>query len=85
VSTSDSNLFAVAFTHAAMGSFTVVVINTATQDKNLVLGGANVPSTFTAYRTSASENCATVGSVTNGSIVLKADSITTLVNGNVYE
>ena len=85
VTSSDSNLFAVAFTHSAMSSFTIVVINTATQDKNLVLGGTNVPSTFTAYRTSASEDCATIGSVTNGSIVLKADSITTLVNGNVYE
>jgi glucuronoarabinoxylan endo-1,4-beta-xylanase len=82
---SDSTLFVVAFTHATMGSFTVVVINTASQDKGLVLGGSDIPSTFDAYRTSATENCVSVGSVTNGSITLKADSITTLVNGNVYE
>ena len=85
VTSSDSSLFVVAFTHATLGAFTVVAINTAAQDKNLVLGGSNVPSTFDAYRTSASENCVSVGSLTNGSIVLKADSITTLVNGNVYE
>jgi hypothetical protein len=68
-----------------MGAFTVVAINTATSDKPLALGGAGVPSTFTAYRTSASENCVTVGSVSNGSITLKADSVTTLVSGNVFE
>lgn len=85
VTTSDANLFVVAFTHPTMNAVTVVAINNATQDKSLVLGGAGVPSTFTAYRTSATENCVSVGSVANGSITLKADSITTLVNGNVVE
>jgi O-glycosyl hydrolase len=85
VTSGDSNLFVVAFTHPTMASFTIVAINTGTQDKNLILGGASVPSTFDAYRTSTSENCVSVGSVSNGAIVLKADSITTLVNGNVYE
>ncbi len=84
-SSTEPELFVVAFAHAAMQSFTVVAINTATTDKHLVLGGANVPSTFEAYRTSATEDCAPVGSVTNGSIILRADSITTLVNGNVFE
>jgi O-glycosyl hydrolase len=82
---SDSGIFAVAFTHATMGSFVIVAINTSSQDKNLLIGGASVPSTFSAYRTSASENCASIGSVNNGAITLKADSITTLVNGTVYE
>jgi O-glycosyl hydrolase len=85
VTSSDASLFVVAFTHPTMGAFTVVAINTATSDKPLALGGAGVPSTFTAYRTSASENCVTVGSVSNGSITLKADSVTTLVSGNVFE
>jgi O-glycosyl hydrolase len=85
VTTSDSSLFVVAFQHPTMNSFTLVVINTAAQDKPLVLGGANIPGTYSAYRTSASENCVSAGSVTNGSIALRADSITTLVSGNVYE
>jgi glucuronoarabinoxylan endo-1,4-beta-xylanase len=85
VTSTDSSLFVVAFAHPTTGAFTVVAINTASTDKPLNLGGANVPSTFTAYRTSASENCVTVGSVTNGSITVKADSVTTLVNGNVVE
>jgi hypothetical protein len=85
VTTSDANLFVVAFTHPTMNSVTLVAINSAPTDKGLVLGGSGIPSTFAAYRTSASEDCASVGNVTNGSITLKADSITTLVNGNVVE
>lgn len=85
VTSSDSNLFAVAFTHEKLGATTLVVINTATSDKNMVLGGTNLPTTYDAFRTSSSEDCAALGAVTNGRITLKADSITTLVNGNVYE
>jgi O-glycosyl hydrolase len=85
VASADPALFVVAFAHPTMGSFTVVAINTATTDKRLALGGAGVPATFTAYRTSASEDCVTVGSVSNGSITLPADSVTTLVSGNVFE
>jgi glucuronoarabinoxylan endo-1,4-beta-xylanase len=85
VTSSDSSLFVVAFQHPTMNAFTLVVINAASQDKPLRLGGANVPGTYSAYRTSATENCVSAGSVTNGQITLKADSITTLVSGNVYE
>ena len=46
------------------------------------IGGANVPQTFDAYRTSASENCVSAGNMANGAITLKADSVTTLVNGS---
>jgi len=85
VSTTDADLFVVAFVHPTMNATTLVVINNASQDKALVLGGDGIPSTYDAYRTSASESCVSVGSVSNGSITLKADSITTLVNGNVVE
>jgi O-glycosyl hydrolase len=85
VTTSEPNLFLTAFVQPTMGSFTIVAINSASQDKKLAIGGTNIPSTFAAHRTSAAENCASIGNMTNGSITLKADSITTLVNGNVYE
>jgi O-glycosyl hydrolase len=85
VTTTEADLFLVAFTHPIMNSFTIVAINTGTSDKTLGIGGSSIPATFDAYRTSASEDCASVGSMTNGQITLKADSITTLVNGNVYE
>ena len=85
VTSSDPNLFVVAFVHPTMSSFTVVAINTATTSKSLVLGGSNVPTTFAAHRTSATENCVSLGNVSAPSITLRADSITTLVSGNVFE
>jgi len=69
-----------------MNATTIVAINNGSKDKSLVLGGAGVPATYDAFRTSASENCISVGSVSNGGIItLKADSITTLVNGSSTE
>ncbi len=82
VTTTDSSLFVVAFTNPGSGAFTIVAINTATSDKTLTIGGAGVPQTFDAYRTSASENCVSAGNMANGAITLKADSVTTLVNGS---
>jgi glucuronoarabinoxylan endo-1,4-beta-xylanase len=85
VSTSDPDLFVVAFVHPTMNATTVVAINNASKDKPLVLGGSSIPSTYSAFRTSAAEDCVSVGSVTNGGITLKADSITTLVSGQYIE
>jgi O-glycosyl hydrolase len=85
VTSNDPNVFALAFVHPTMNSFVLVAINTASSNKSLVLGGNNVPTSFAAYRTSAAENCVSLGTVSAPSITLKADSITTLVNGNVYE
>ena len=81
LTTTDASLFLVAFTNPGSGAFTIVAINTASSDKTLTIAGAGVPQTFTAYRTSASENCVAAGSMANGAITLKADSVTTLVNG----
>jgi glucuronoarabinoxylan endo-1,4-beta-xylanase len=82
VTTTDSSLFVVAFTNPGSGAFTIVAINTAQSDKTLTIGGAGVPQTFDAYRTSASDNCVAAGNMANGAITLKADSVTTLVNGS---
>jgi len=85
IKTSDPDLFVVAFVHPTMNATTIVAINNGSKDKPLVLGGDGIPSTYDAYRTSAGENCVSVGSVSNGAITLKADSITTLVNGKFVE
>lgn len=86
VTSTDSDLFVVAFVHPTMNATTLVAINNNTkQDKALVLGGAGIPSTYSAFRTSATENGVALGNVSNGSITLKADSITTLVNGPYVE
>lgn len=81
MTTTDTDLFVVAFVHPA-GAFTLVAINAGSKDKTLTVGGAGVPASFSAYRTSAADDCAAAGTVNNGAIVLKADRITTLVNGS---
>lgn len=85
VSTTDSSLFVVAFRHPTMNATTIVAINSATQDKPLRLGGSGIPSSYAAFRTSATEDCVSVDTVNNGSITLKANSVNTLVNGQYLE
>jgi MYXO-CTERM domain-containing protein len=82
---SDSNVLAVAFDNTQMGAFTIVVINTGTAATPLTLAGNNLPSSYKAIRTSASENAVDLGTVTAGSITLPPSSITTLVSGNYLE
>ncbi len=82
VTTTDASLFVVAFSNPGSDAFTIVAINTASSDKTLTIGGAGVPQSFSAYRTSASDDCVAAGTMANGAITLKADSVTTLVNGS---
>lgn len=81
----DPDLFVVGFVHPTMNATTLVAINNSSKDKPLVLGGDGIPSTYDTYRTSATENCVAAGSVANGGIVLRANSITTLVSGKFIE
>ncbi|MGB8299015.1 MAG: glycoside hydrolase family 30 beta sandwich domain-containing protein, partial [Polyangia bacterium] len=82
---SDPNVLAVAFDNTQMGAFTIVAINTGTAATPLTLAGNNLPSSYKAIRTSASENAVDLGTVTAGSITLPPSSITTLVSGNYLE
>jgi O-glycosyl hydrolase len=72
----DANVLACAFRHAADRTLTVVLLNTSTGSKSVSLSGEGLPA-CTAYRSSSSQNCANVGSV-SGSVILPASSITTL-------
>ena len=85
VSSADSTVLAAAFEHMAMGSFTVIIINSSAQSKSVNLTGAGVPASLTMYTTSATDNCANKGAVSAGSITLAPNSVNTLVSGNVYE
>lgn len=78
-------VFASAYDHAAMGAFTVVLINTKTETVKVNLDGANLPATFDFYQTTATENCVKKQAVAKGSVVLPAQSIVTLVSGRVVE
>ncbi|MEK7705860.1 MAG: hypothetical protein AAB426_12940, partial [Myxococcota bacterium] len=80
----DPELLTLAFEHPTMGAFTVVIINAGAAPKDVNLLGDGLPATFAAYRTSASEDTAELGSL-GPSFSVPARSITTLVDGNVYE
>jgi MYXO-CTERM domain-containing protein len=85
VKSSDSEVMAVAFAHPTMNAFTVVAINTGGSSKKLTLAGAGLPAAYQAFRTSAQEDAAELGSVAAGAITLPPSSITTLVNGSYRE
>ncbi|GCE27680.1 hypothetical protein KDA_31640 [Dictyobacter alpinus] len=78
-SSSDSGILSTAFNDSANHTLTTVLINNSSAEKtvSLNLTGQHVPSQFTAYRTSANEQVANVGTVTN-SVTLPANSVTTL-------
>ncbi len=77
----DPNVFVLAFRHAAKSTATIILINTAQAQRtaDLSIAGDILPAQFTIYRTSETENCVTVGTVSGaGSVVLPAKTITTL-------
>ncbi|HEY5744927.1 MAG TPA: T9SS type A sorting domain-containing protein [Chryseolinea sp.] len=78
----NSNVFVSAFQNTAQGTNTVVLINTSSSAQSVTVGGANLPGSFTIFRTSATDNCANVGSYTTGaSLSLPARSVVTLQAG----
>jgi O-glycosyl hydrolase len=81
-SSDDSEVLVAVFDHSTAGTFTIIAINGGTASKSVTLTGANLPATFQAYRTSATENCASVGTMAPASITLPARSITSLVFGD---
>ncbi len=85
VTSSDPGVLAVAFEHEAMQSFTVVALNTTDKPQSLDLTGTSLPSEYEAIRTSGTEDAKSLGKVSGKGLSLPAKSVTTFVNGNVYE
>jgi glucuronoarabinoxylan endo-1,4-beta-xylanase len=80
--TGDADVFAVAFVHDSLNSFTVVALNVGTADRQLTLTGGNLPSQLEVYRSTATANCQKITTVASSStITLPALSITTLYSG----
>jgi O-glycosyl hydrolase len=75
-SSDDTTVMAVAFVHKANRTMTVVLVNTGSSATTVSLQGSNLPG-FTQIRTSQSETCDTVGTVTS-TLTLPVSSITTL-------
>ena len=77
----DEELGAVAFAHEQDRSLTVVFVNTASSPRAVTLAGSPA-SHYSAYRTSATEDCVAVGA-TGNEVALPASSVTTLVATDV--
>jgi glucuronoarabinoxylan endo-1,4-beta-xylanase len=78
----NSNVFVSAYEHAGAGTHTIVLANTSTGTQTVTVGGAGLPTTFTIYRTSATDNAANVGDYAAGTpLALPARSIVTLQAG----
>jgi O-glycosyl hydrolase len=83
--TGNANVHVVAFRHATLNNFVVMAMNSSTSSYSLSLTGTGVPTEFTHYRTTATDNCANAGTVPSSSITLPANSLNTLVYGPVNE
>jgi glucuronoarabinoxylan endo-1,4-beta-xylanase len=78
----NSNVFVSAFEHVGNATHTIVIANTSTSAQNVTLGGSGLPSSFTIYRTSSSENAVDAGTYATGTtLALPARSLTTLQAG----
>ena len=79
---SDPQIFVTAYEHLGNGTNTIVIINNDVVSKPINVNGANLPLTFTIFRSSNSEICLNVGNYTTGtSLILPAKSILTLQAG----
>lgn len=75
-----------AYTQSSNGAVTIVMSNNGTTDSTVQLNlkGTNLPASFNIYRTSATENCALVGSIASSELMnftLPAQSIVTFYAG----
>ena len=74
----DAGILTVAFRHPESNDLSIVLINQTTETKSV---SVNIPfqhGDLTLYRTSASQNCANLGRVSDGTVSLPANSISTL-------
>lgn len=75
----DEYIHELVYRHPADQTVTVVLLNTSTQSRTVSVTGVGLPSQLQAHRSSAGENCASLGSVSAQSIQLPGETITTLV------
>jgi len=63
----NPEFFVTAYKHPEKGTNTIVIINSGTEDKAVILSGTNLPATFKMYRTnSATENCLFISEIHPG-------------------
>ena len=77
----DNNVWCIAFKHAVQQTVTVVMLNRNSSPVEAQVSGSGLPSQMNAYQTSPSQNCVNIGSVAPGAtITLPVKSVTTLSN-----
>ena len=81
----DEGVFATAYVHDEMDTFTIVAINTNNEPVDLFLEGDDLPETYEMHVTTQSLHGEVQGTKGAGEIVLPASSVVTLVHGNVFE
>jgi glucuronoarabinoxylan endo-1,4-beta-xylanase len=81
----NDGVFATAYQHNEMDTFTIVAMNTNSEPVLLNLDGNQLPGKFDQYVTTAGLNSDKTDGVSADEISLPALSIVTLVYGNVYE
>jgi glucuronoarabinoxylan endo-1,4-beta-xylanase len=75
------DVFVTAFQHPERNTQTLVIINAATDSRDVSIEGAGLPGHFNIYRTSASENCENIGVYSTGTnLVLPSRSLITLAS-----
>jgi glucuronoarabinoxylan endo-1,4-beta-xylanase len=81
----NNGVFATAFVHREMDTFTIVAVNTNNEPVILNLDGEQLPVNYQKIVTAASQNAVDEGMVESENIMLPAQSIVTLVHGNVFK
>ncbi len=81
----NDEVFATAYQHDEMDTFTIVAINTNDESVLLNLDGDQLPGQFDQYVTTTGQNTNKTEGVSADRIILPPLSVVTLVDGNVYE
>jgi O-glycosyl hydrolase len=78
---SDANVWSVAFKHAGDQTVTVLLLNNGSSATTATIAGTGLPTSFDAFQTSPTQNCVKIGSFAPGATInLPVKSITTLYN-----
>jgi O-glycosyl hydrolase len=78
---SDANVWSIAFKNAGDNTVTVVLLNYGSSATTATIAGTGLPASFDAYQTSPTQNCVKLGTYAAGEAVsLPVKSLTTLRN-----
>ncbi|HEX2534205.1 MAG TPA: hypothetical protein VHK69_10740, partial [Chitinophagaceae bacterium] len=81
-----AGVLATAYEHAAMGTFTMVLINSSDKSVKVQLQGENLPEQFDYYITDAGvQDCKLTGTVARNAVTLPPASVVTLISGPFKE